>query len=112
MKSKPEYIPKFPKPKFRKQKRALRNPVPTINDRCRICGRPYASLHEVFGGKNRQLSIIYDLQVRLCTEVHHLDVTINPKGELATSLRQEFQTKFEQNHSRDEFIRLFGKSYL
>lgn len=109
---KPEYIPKFPKPKFKKQKRALRNPVPTINDRCRICGRPYASLHEVFGGKNRQQSIKYHLQVRLCTEVHHLEVTENPKGELSTSLKREFQAKFEIELSREEFVKIFGQNYL
>ena len=101
-----------PKPKSKKQKKAMRNPVPTINDRCRICGRPYASTHEVFGGKNRQLSIIYGLQVRLCNDVHHLDVTVHPKGELATSLKKEFQAKFEAEHSSEEFIKLFQKNYL
>ena len=109
---KPAYTPKFPKPKKKKQKRALRNPIPTIHDRCRICGRPYASLHEVFGGKNRQLSIKYGLQVRLCIEEHHPEVTDKPKGELSTSLKREYQTKFEKDHTHDEFIKLFGQNYL
>lgn len=111
MKKQPEYIPKFPKPKSKK-KRPLNNPVPTINDRCRYCGTPYAQTHEVFGGSGRrQISIKYKMQVKLCY-MCHLEVTLNPKGKKATELKIEFQKKFEETHSREEFIRLFGKSYL
>ncbi|MCX7772094.1 MAG: hypothetical protein N2376_03160 [Clostridia bacterium] len=112
MKNTAEYIPKFPKPAFRKQKKALNNPVPTINDLCRYHGTPFASTHEVFGGKNRQLSIRLKMQVKLCVEICHAEVTNNPKGKLATELRKEYQARFEETHSRDEFIKLFGQNYL
>jgi len=104
----------FPKPKARKgnSRKAKNNPVPTIYDRCIICGRPYASLHEVFGGRNRQNSIDWKMQVRLCNEVHHLEVTINPKGELATSLKKEYQRKFESEYGHEKFIGVFGRNYL
>ena len=106
-----EYIPKYPKPKVRK-KRAKNNPVPTIHDSCRYHGTPYAQTHEVYGGAGRrQLSIQYGLQVKLCDSCHR-EVTYNPKGQKAMELKTEYQKKFEQNHTRDEFIRIFGKSYL
>lgn len=111
MKQKSEYTPMFPKPHFKK-KHAQNNPVPTINDRCRYDGTPYAQTHEVYGGSGRrQLSIQYGMQVKLCDRCHK-EVTYNPKGHKSVALKQEFQIKFEENHTRDEFRKIFGKSYL
>jgi hypothetical protein len=101
-----------PKPNCKKQRRAKHNPPPTVEDYCTVCGKPYAALHEIFGGKNRQLSIKYGLQVRLCYEHHqgrygpHHNKVINDK------LKREGQMKFEETHSREDFRRIFGKSYL
>lgn len=103
-----------PKPKH-KRKKAKNNPRPTAEDYCVVCGKPYAALHEIFGGKNRQLSIKYGLQVRLCEEHHNRPGGMNPHHNKAVNdkLKREGQMKFESLYgSREDFIRIFGKNYL
>lgn len=103
----------YPKPKFKRRVPCARNnPKPTADDICRYCGKNFASLHEVFEGTGRrQLSIKYGLQVRLCHTCHH-DIQTHPLQGRDLELKKEFQAKFEQTNSREEFRRLFGKSYL
>ena len=102
-----------PKPKH-KRKKAKNNPRPTAEDYCVVCGKPYAALHEIFGGKNRQLSIKYGLQIRLCGEHHNRPGGMNPHHNKAINdrLKREGQRKFEETHSREDFLRLFGRNYL
>jgi hypothetical protein len=103
----------FPKPKFSRW-RPKNNPKPTINDTCQYpgCGQPYAQRHEVFFGNRRQLSIEYGLQKRLCHEHHQGPLGPHKNREYDLELKREAQTRFEQEHSRDEFMRLFGRNYL
>ena len=102
-----------PKPNYKKQGRAKRNPLPTAEDYCRYCGTPYASTHEVYEGTGRrQISIKYKMQVKLCP-ICHEDIQTHPLQGRDLELKQEFQRKFEADrHSRDEFIKLFIFNYL
>jgi hypothetical protein len=102
-----------PKPKLRKQKRAVNNLKPTAEDYCYYCGAPYASTHEVYEGSGRrQISIRYGMQVRLCIFCHK-DVQEHPLQGRDLELKQEFQRKFEaEGNGRDEFIKLFSCNYL
>ncbi len=101
-----------PKPRYQKQKRALRNPVPTIDNCCiNHSGRRFASTHEIYGGKNRQTSIKNGFQVRLCIECHN-EVTTNPKGKMSTNLKKQCQTEYEKTHTHDDFMKLIGQNYL
>lgn len=106
----------YPKPKQKKQKKAKNNPRPGANDKCAICGRSNAHLHEVFYGKNRQNSIKYKMQIRLCywchegDEKHKEGVHYNPVFDFM--LKQKFQKKFEQEWSHEKFMQVFGKNYL
>jgi hypothetical protein len=106
----------YPKPKHKKQRRAVNNPLPTIDDICEVCGKPYAHNHEIFFGRGkRQLSIKYKLQKRLCYEHHEKPYGDNPHYNKAIDdeYKREGQRKFEAIHgSREDFIRLFGKNYL
>jgi len=103
----------YPKPKYKKKK-LIRNPKPTFGDTCIICGKPYAELHEIFYGKNSQLSKLYGLQVRLCDEDHRGTDGVHGKNghELDIKLKQYGQRLFEETHTREEFRAIFGKSYL
>ncbi len=104
-----------PKPNYKKQGRAKRNPLPTAEDYCEVCGKPYAANHEIFFGRGkRQLSIKYGLQKRLCYEHHNMDGGNNPHFNKAIDdeYKREGQRKFEETHSREDFRRIFGKSYL
>lgn len=62
-------------------------------------------LHEVYGGSNRKRSIENGLVVPLCRKCHQ-DTTI------LKWLRRFVQLEYEENNSRDDFIKLIGKSYL
>jgi hypothetical protein len=106
----------YPKPKYKKQRRAVNNPLPTIDDICEVCGKPYAHNHEIFFGTGeRQLSIKYKLKKRLCYEHHNMDSGMNPHFNKAIDdeYKREGQGKFERLYgTREDFVRIFGKSYL
>lgn len=106
----------FPKPKCKKgnSRKPKNNPVPTIHDRCAICGQPYASLHEVFyGTKNRQNSIDYGMQIRLCIYHHQVGPeAVHNNVEFDRQLKEQYQAIFEETHTREEFRAIFGRNYL
>jgi hypothetical protein len=106
--------------------KAKNNPVPTAEDLCAICRTPYAHLHEVFFGTgNRQKSIKWGMQIRLCY-FHHNDPNnhvSNPhfNARVDKQLKEEYQYKFEAarimegmgaDAARTLFIREFGRNYL
>ena len=105
----------IPKPPKGKHNGAKNNPKPTIDDICEVCGKPYAHNHEIFFGTGeRQLSIKYKLQKRLCYEHHNMYGGMNPHFNKAIDdeYKREGQRKFEETHSREDFRSIFGKSYL
>lgn len=102
----------YPKPKRKRQRRAKNNPVPTDHDKCVICDAPYASLHEVFYGKNRQNSIKYKMQVRLCERHHTGPEGVHHNPALDKKFKRHYQKIFETAFGKEEFIRIFGKDYL
>lgn len=66
---------------------------------------PRQDLHEVYGGSNRKRSIENGLVVPLCRECHE-------DYEILEWLKRFVQLEFERTHTREEFIQIFGKSYL
>lgn len=105
----------FPKKKYnRKNPKPPRNPIPTINDRCAICGKPYAELHEIyFGDGKRRLSQIHGAQIRLCMCHHRVGKeAVHNNHEFDLRLKRDWQAEFEKTHTKKEFMSIFGKSYL
>jgi len=104
----------LPKPKFKRRvSKAKNNPKPTIDSICRACGAPYAERHEVFFGTGeRQKSIQYGLQVDLCGLHHRGDDGPHINREVDLRYKREFQEKFELEHSRELFMKEFGRNYL
>lgn len=70
--------------------------------------------HHIYPGTPRRaLSEHYGLKVYLCREHHNVSpcgVHFDPV--LMLYLQREGQRAFERDHSRQEFLRLFGKNYL
>lgn len=62
-------------------------------------------LHEVYGGSNRKRSILNKFIKRLCRKCHS-----NPK--ILKQLKIDTQKEYEKTHTREEFIKLIGRSYL
>lgn len=82
--------------------------------------KPVHEHHIFYGSANRAVSEAEGLKVYLCLSHHMYNYDGNPeaihgnptKGSLDMWLKQTAQRKFEETHSREEFIRLIGKNYL
>ena len=78
---------------------------------CYICTErglkdiPKDDLHEIYGGSNRKRSIKNGLVVPLCRKCHQ-------DNEILKFLQRFMQLEYEETHTREEFIKLIGKSYL
>lgn len=65
--------------------------------------------HHIFGGARRKLSEKYGLKVYLRFDLHE---RAHREREFADELHRAGQRAFEKTHSREEFMRIFGKNYL
>ena len=74
---------------------------------CRFQGKKVLrdDLHEVYGAANRKRSILNGLVVPLCRKHHQNEEILN-------ELKVATQQMYEVNHTRDEFIKLIGKSHI
>jgi hypothetical protein len=79
-----------------------------------MCHRPEGlHKHHIFGGANRKWSEKYGLWVWLCPPHHNMsDHGVHFNKPLDTQLKQIAQREFEDTYGHEEFIRIFGKSYL
>lgn len=75
--------------------------------RCDYCHKVKRRLdpHEVYGGSNRKRSIKNRFIKLLCSECHS-------NNEIINQLRIDVQKEYEKTHTREEFIKLIGKSYI
>ena len=87
--------------------------------KCYRCGAngvaDHLQCHHIFGGANRKLSEHYGLKVWLCGKKCHEagpeSAHMNRQTDLA--LKEAGQKAFEEVHgTREDFRRIFGKSYL
>lgn len=74
---------------------------------CEFCGRYSNRLdpHEVYGGANRKRSIKKKFVALLCRKCHDNEEILN-------ILKVKYQKEYEITHTREEFIKLIGKSYI
>lgn len=88
------------------------------NKECYICKSLYVEDHHIYFGPNRKISEKYGFKVWLCN-LHHTGsisgiskYAVHFNRAMNLRLKKECQTKYEEEHTRDEFIKLIGKSYL
>lgn len=79
---------------------------------CYVCGRPYPQIHHIMNSANKAKSEEYGLILPLCLNHHTGAEGVHTKPEKMLACRQMAQRKFEEEHSREEWISEFGKSYL
>lgn len=74
---------------------------------CEYCGNYSKRLdpHEIYGGSNRKRSIKYKFVKLICPRCHSNEEIIN-------QLRIDTQKDFEKKRTREEFIKIIGKSYI
>lgn len=82
---------------------------------CIVCGSWNVEDHHIyFGVAKRKLSEEYGLKVWLCPTHHRGTQGVHGKSgnKLNMELKQLGQKAFEWNHTREEFIKIFGRNYL
>lgn len=84
--------------------------------KCLVCQSTTVHEHHIFGGPNRKKSEKYGLKVYLCPYHHLAGVggkdSVHGNPEIMDAYHSIGQRIFEQDHTREEFMREFGKSYL
>lgn len=69
--------------------------------------------HHIYGAANRKISEDNGFWVWLTPKYHNMsDRGVHFNKEFDLLLKQECQAKYEETHSRDEFMELIGRSYL
>lgn len=70
--------------------------------------------HIFFGTANRKVSEKIGFKVWLTVEEHRGTYGVHGKlgRDLDLKLKQDAQRKYEETHTREEFIKLIGKNYL
>ena len=82
---------------------------------CFVCGTPLnLHRHHVFGGyANRRLSERWGLWLYLCYEHHEGNTGVHLNRELELEVKRFAQAQFEATQgTREDFRRIFGKSYI
>lgn len=80
---------------------------------CIVCGSPYPEVHHVLFGPNRKHSDKYGLVIPLCAEHHRGNNGPHMNRKIDLHYKEQAQRKFEEKQgTREEFRRIFGRSYL
>ncbi len=82
---------------------------------CYITGRTSGlHKHHIFFGRGlRQISEKHGFTVWLSAEWHNMsDKGVHFNRDLDLRLKRECQRKYEETHSREDFMRLIGRNYL
>lgn len=84
--------------------------IMTDNDTCFVCGRTATEIHHVMNGWGmRKLSDEDGLTVPLCAFCHR---AIHADAGARLLLKEEAQKAYEKTHSREDWMRRYGKNYL
>lgn len=84
-------------------------------DTCIFTGSHYVERHHIFGGSSRKASETYGYVVPLRYDLHPNGARADRRyaKDIDLHLKKMAQEDFEKKHgTRDEFRRIFGKSYL
>ena len=81
---------------------------------CHVCGRVQnCEEHHVFFGSNRKHSEQWGMVVWLCPDCHRIKKwSVHMNRDTDLRLKREQQMIFEQTHSREKFMEIFGRNYL
>ena len=112
-----------PKPQSNKKKKKCNGYKDKADRICAYTGRPFAERHEIFCGRNRQISIDYGFQIDVCHEIHEeLQANITEWAQAENlRLRQKCQSEYEDtlissgiapDEARELWLKLIGRSYL
>ena len=81
---------------------------------CYLCGlRCKTHRHHIFDGPNRRLSEEDGLVVHLCPSCHNMGpVNVHNNIKIRRILQAKGQMWYEETHTREEFMKRYGRNYL
>ncbi len=83
---------------------------------CWFCGKQFdLHLHHIYPGANRKVSDKNGFVVYLCAYHHNLGGNgncVHQCKRMDIELRRACQKKFEETHSKRDFVKLIGRNYL
>lgn len=84
------------------------------DDKCYICHSAFGSdTHHIFGGANRSKSDADGLTVRVCRQCHDdIHFSKDKSAELMERLHRDGQNAYEKTHTREAFMKRYGRNYL
>ena len=78
-------------------------------DQCFICQKSPVDIHEIYGGAKRRTSMKNGFCIPLCRQHHYFATNFKWLSDI---YKIKCQRKFEETHSRKEFIEIIGRNYL
>lgn len=96
-----------------RRRREIESALVEDMDVCIVCKRPRQQVHHVFGSYNRNKSTFYKYVLPLCEE-HHTGMNgVHSNKQMNIHFKQMAQRHFEKTHgNREDFIKVFGKSWI
>ena len=86
------------------------------NKKCFVCSKTIGlhNHHVFFGTAKRKISEQNGFKVWLCYDHHEGTFGVHGKNghQLDLYLKRICQLKYEESHTRDDFIKLIGKNYI
>ena len=114
----------FPKkPEQKKRMRHKGSILQQKDGRCYLCMKLHGDYsfkctqehHVYFGRGQREISEAEGFKVYLCLEHHGYTggpEAVHRNHEICLMLQRDMQRKYEEKHSRAQFMRLIGKNYV
>ena len=78
-------------------------------EKCYLCKAKKEELHEIYEGKNRQISMKYGLVIPICRKCH---ISVTNNKTLQEKLHKVGQKVFKKQYKTENFVQIFGKNYL
>lgn len=78
-------------------------------EKCYFCSAKKKDLHEIYEGKNRQVSMKYGLVIPICRKCH---TKVTNDKTLQDKLHKVGQKAFKKHYKTENFIQIFGENYL
>ena len=108
------------KPSKKKRQKHKDSILQTRDGRCYICMKngsdrhwPILHKHHAFLGANRKIAETEGLYVFLCPDHHEFGTdAVHRNYEILREIQRDAQRAYEENHSRQQFMKLFGRNYL
>lgn len=113
-------------PKIPEKKKRMKHKPSILQEkdgRCYLCKKlhndysfKFTQEHHVYFGKGqRAISEAEGFKVHLCLEHHEYTggaEAVHRNHEICRMVQQDMQRKYEEKHSREQFMHLVGKNYL